>query len=119
MFAGDRRDELRRRLAGATYAEIAADGGGILSTVAATRAASEERSSRRVDGAARRDARVRNDDLREQERIRSDTAIELRILLSAIARARRAQPIDIVPTFMGAHEVPPEYPRPRATQYVA
>ena len=42
VFAGDRRDELRRRLAGATYGDIAADGGGILATVAATRAASED-----------------------------------------------------------------------------
>src|SRR5688572_4682785 len=42
VYAGDRRDELRRRLAGATYAEIAAAGGGILSTVRATRAASEQ-----------------------------------------------------------------------------
>ena len=42
VFGGDRRDELRRRLAGATYAEIAASGGGILATVRATRAASEE-----------------------------------------------------------------------------
>src|SRR5262249_59329379 len=42
VFAGDRRDELRRRLGGATYAEIAAAGGGILSTVRATRAASED-----------------------------------------------------------------------------
>src|SRR4051794_35798352 len=41
VYAGDRRYELRRRLAGATYAEIAAAGGGIVSTVAATRAASE------------------------------------------------------------------------------
>src|SRR5687768_6342648 len=42
IYAGDRTSELRRRLAGETYAEIAAGGGGILSTVAATRAASEE-----------------------------------------------------------------------------
>ena len=42
VFAGDRRDELPRRLAGATYAEIAAAGGGIVKTVAATRAASED-----------------------------------------------------------------------------
>ena len=42
VFAGDRRDELQQRLAGASYAEIAADGGGIVKTVAATRAASEE-----------------------------------------------------------------------------
>ena len=37
VFAGDRRDELRRRLAGATYADIAASGGGIVKTVDATR----------------------------------------------------------------------------------
>src|SRR5207249_3870888 len=42
VYAGDRQDELPQRLAGATYAEIAAAGGGILSTVAATRAASED-----------------------------------------------------------------------------
>ena len=42
VFAGDRREELRKRLAGATYAEIAASGGGIVSTVAATRAATED-----------------------------------------------------------------------------
>jgi len=41
VFAGDRREELRRRLAGATYAQIAAGGGGIVSTVRATRAADE------------------------------------------------------------------------------
>ena len=42
VYAGDRRDELRQRLAGATYAEIAAAGGGIVQTVRATRTASEE-----------------------------------------------------------------------------
>nr|MBA2305545.1 imidazolonepropionase [Acidobacteriota bacterium] len=42
VFAGDRREELRRRLGGATYAEIAAGGGGIVATVAATRVASED-----------------------------------------------------------------------------
>lgn len=42
VYAGDRRDELRRRLSGASYADIAAAGGGIARTVAATRAASEE-----------------------------------------------------------------------------
>ena len=41
VFAGDRRDELQRRLAGATYADIAASGGGIVKTVAATREADE------------------------------------------------------------------------------
>src|SRR5689334_23680352 len=42
VFAGDRRNELRRRLAGATYAEIAAEGGGIVGSVKATRVASDE-----------------------------------------------------------------------------
>src|SRR5204862_8 len=42
LFAGDRRSELRRRLGGAAYADIAAEGGGILSTVRATRAATED-----------------------------------------------------------------------------
>ena len=42
IYAGDRRSELQRRLAGDTYAAIASDGGGIVKTVAATRAASEE-----------------------------------------------------------------------------
>ena len=48
VFAGDRRSELRRRLAGETYASIAASGGGIVATVAATRAASGGRSARRA-----------------------------------------------------------------------
>ena len=51
VFAGDRRDELRRRLAGATSAEIAASGGGIVKTVDATRLASEQEL---VDGARKR-----------------------------------------------------------------
>src|SRR5690606_6735222 len=42
VFAGDRREELRRRLSGVAYTDIAAAGGGILSTVRDTRAASEE-----------------------------------------------------------------------------
>ena len=58
VFAGDRRDELRRRLAGATYAEIAAEGGGILKTVEATRAASVERAGRGRSPAPGRDARA-------------------------------------------------------------
>ena len=55
VFAGDRRDELRRRLAGATYADIAASGGGIVKTVSATRFASEHEL---VDGARARLAAV-------------------------------------------------------------
>src|SRR5689334_3952323 len=108
VFAGDRRHELQRRLAGATYAEIAAAGGGIVGTVTATRAASEET-------------------LKEQTRARLDEMIacgtttceaksgyglttesELRQL--RVLRALDTEhAIDIIPTFLGAHEIPVEY----------
>src|SRR5215217_6520132 len=45
VYAGDRRNELRRRLAGASYASIAADGGGIVATMRATRDCEEDRLS--------------------------------------------------------------------------
>ena len=70
VYAGDRRDELRQRLAGATYASIAAEGGGILQTVRATRDCSEDLLAAMRPGAPRRDAPVRHDDLRGEERIR-------------------------------------------------
>jgi imidazolonepropionase len=117
VFAGDRREELRRRLAGATYAEIAAAGGGIVSTVTATRAASEEDLVR--------ESRVRLDEMlacgTTTCEIKSgyglDVESELR-MLRATARLQREHPIDIVSTFMGAHEIPKEY-RERRDAYVA
>ena len=116
VFAGDRRAELRRRLAGATYAEIAAAGGGIVSTVRATREATEEELVRQ--------SRPRLDEMLASGtttcEIKSgyglDVASELR-MLRAIASLGRSHAIDVVPTFMGAHEVPPEY-RDRRGEYV-
>jgi imidazolonepropionase len=116
IFAGDRREELRRRLAGATYAEIAAAGGGILSTVAATRAASESRLAA--------DTRVRLDEMlacgTTTCEIKSGYGLtvesELKIL-RAVASLAAQHPIDIVPTFLGAHEVPVEF-RNRRREYV-
>ncbi len=69
-FAGDRREELRSRLAGATYADIAASGGGIVSTVAATRAASEAQLSTRPGPASTKCLRAG----RRRARSRADTA---------------------------------------------
>ena len=116
VFAGDRRAELRRRLAGATYAEIAAAGGGIVSTVQATREATEEELVAQ--------SRPRLDEMLASGtttcEIKSgyglDVASELR-MLRAIASLDRLHAIDVVPTFMGAHEVPPEY-RDRRAEYV-
>ncbi len=116
VFAGDRRAELRRRLGGATYAEIAAGGGGIVSTVTATREATEEELVAQ--------SRPRLDEMLASGtttcEIKSgyglDVASELRIL-RAIAALQHLHPMDIVPTFMGAHEIPPEY-RNRRDEYV-
>ena len=117
VFAGDRRDELRRRLAGATYADIAASGGGIVKTVMATRAASEHDL---VDGARRRLAEMLAFGTTTAE-AKSGYGLELaaeRRMLCAIRTASAGQPVELTATFMGAHEVPVEY-RGRRSAYVA
>jgi imidazolonepropionase len=116
VFAGDRRDELRRRLAGATYAEIAADGGGIVATVAATRAASE---ADLVGAALPRLSQMLASGTTTAE-AKSGYGLDLateRRLLSAIRTLDADQPVELTATFMGAHEVPPEY-RGRRPEYV-
>jgi imidazolonepropionase len=113
VFSGDRRGELRCRLAGATYAEIAADGGGILATVEATRAAT-------VDELVAA-ARPRLDEMLAGGtttcEIKSGYGLTLAselAMLRAIRALDASHPIDIVPTFMGAHEVPRERRADRA-----
>ena len=108
VFAGDRRDELRRRLAGASYAEIAAEGGGILRTVEATRAASV---GDLVDAARPRLAEMLRAGTTTAE-VKSGYGLttESEIgMLRAIARLATEQPIELAATFMGAHELPPEF----------
>jgi imidazolonepropionase len=116
IYAGDRRGELRRRLAGETYAAIAADGGGIMQTVAATRAATEDQL---VEA-----ARSRLDEMlacgTTTCEAKSGYGLELESelrQLRAIRRLDEEHPVDIVPTFMGAHEVPIDY-RSRRSEYV-
>ena len=116
MFAGDRRDELRRRLAGASYAQIAAEGGGIVATVRATREASEREL---VDATRTRLAEMLACGTTTAE-IKSgyglDVDSELK-MLRAIRTLAREQAIDLAPTFMGAHEVPLAY-RNRREEYI-
>ena len=116
VYAGDRREELRRRLAGATYAEIAAAGGGILSTVRATREATEDDL---VESARRRLAemlRCGTTTAEAKSGYGLETAAELK-MLRAIRRLAADQPIDLAATFLGAHEIPMEY-RERRQAYV-
>ena len=116
MFAGDRRDELRRRLGGATYAQIAAEGGGIVSTVRNTRAATEDELVA-VTGARLAEMLACGTTTVE---VKSGYGLDLETelkMLRAIRRLAGTQPVDIVATFMGAHEIPIDY-RGRREDYV-
>ena len=113
IFAGDRRAELRRRLAGETYASIADSGGGIVSTVAATRAATEDELT--AHGRARLDAMLACGTTTCE--IKSGYGLDLETelkMLRVIRRLGESHPIDIAATFMGAHEVPIEHRSDRA-----
>ncbi|HET9314585.1 MAG TPA: imidazolonepropionase [Vicinamibacteria bacterium] len=107
-FAGDRDDEIRRRLAGATYREIAESGGGIVRSVDATRAATEGALADAI--VARLDEMLALGTTTAE--IKSgyglSTEAELRSL-DAIGAASGRHPITVVPTFLGAHEVPVEH----------
>lgn len=116
VFAGDRREELRRRLAGATYAEIAAAGGGIVSTVRATRAASEQdleaQTKRRLDEMLACGSTTC--EVKSGYGLNTETELKM---LRALNRVAQQHSIDVVATFMGAHEVPPEF-RSNRSAYV-
>jgi imidazolonepropionase len=114
LFAGTREREWRMRTAGAGYLEILAAGGGILSTVAATRAATDEGL---LAGARARLARMLANGTTTAE-AKSGYALnvegELRTL-ALVARLSAEGPIELVPTFLGAHAVPGEFRQGRAT----
>jgi imidazolonepropionase len=116
VFAGDRREELQRRLAGATYAEIAADGGGIVRTVMATREASEDALVALAAPRLQAMLACGTTTAEVKSGYGLETATELRSL-RAIRRLGELQPIELSPTFMGAHEIPVEY-RSRRDDYV-
>jgi imidazolonepropionase len=108
VYAGTREREFPLRLAGASYLEILHAGGGILNTVAATRAADEatlaQRTRERLDTALRHGTTT----LEIKSGYGLDTATELR-QLSAAQRAGRGHAVRTVTTFMGAHAFPPEF----------
>ena len=116
VFAGDRRDELRRRLAGATYAEIAAGGGGIVGSVRATRAASDEELIAATRGRLDEMLRCGTTTCEAKSGYALDPDGELK-MLRALRQLAASHAIEIAPTFMGAHEIPLEY-RDRRSAYV-
>jgi imidazolonepropionase len=120
LFAGTREPEWQMRARGAGYLEILAAGGGILSTVAATRAASDEELL--AGGRARLAQMLANGTTTVEAKsgYALDVAGELR-LLELTDRLDDEGPMDMVPTFLGAHAVPAEFrTRPDGTEaYVA
>ncbi len=108
VFGGDRAREFEMRLQGASYEEVARAGGGILSTVTATRAASEDelfaQSLPRLDAILAGGAGT----VEVKSGYGLDIETELRMLRVA-RRLGHARPVTVKTTFLGAHAVPPEY----------
>ena len=108
LFAGSREGEIESRQRGASYLEILAAGGGILSTVAATRAASED--AMRAHGRRWLGTMLRNGvtTIEAKSGYGLDLPTEMRLLRVA-AELGQDGPIEIIPTFLGLHAVPREY----------
>lgn len=108
MFGGDRSDEFEQRLNGVSYADIAANGGGILSTVRATRAATEQQL---VESARQRLALLLAEGVTTVE-IKSGYGLDIDSeikMLRAIRQLAAQVPAQVVATCLAAHAVPPEY----------
>jgi imidazolonepropionase len=112
-FAGDRDDEIRQRLAGASYKEIAAAGGGIVRSVSATRASSREELAALIEERLDEMLLCGTTTAEVKSGYGLETAAEIRAL-EAIRLAASRHPVSVVPTFLGAHEVPPEHRGDRA-----
>ena len=108
IYGGDRAREFEQRLTGVSYEEIARQGGGIVSTVTATRAASEDQL---VDSARPRLAALAAEGVTTIE-IKSGYGLDLDTELKMLRAARRLGEnggVDVVTSFLGAHALPPEY----------
>ncbi len=104
VFAGDRADEFARRLRGESYADILATGGGIHATVEATRAAGMEELVASASALALRMLRQGTTTAEIKSGYGLDTETERRMLEAALAVGEET-PLDVVPTFLGAHVV--------------
>jgi imidazolonepropionase len=116
VFAGHRAGEFQARMAGASYADIALAGGGIMSTVRATRAATLDdliaASRPRLDALVREG--VTTVEIKSGYGLDLDT--ELRMLLAARALGTQV-PVSVRTSFLGAHALPPDY-RGRGDDYL-
>jgi imidazolonepropionase len=108
VFAGSRENEFAMRIQGKTYQEIAAAGGGINATVAATRVATKAD----LKAAARRSLdtmlTLGTTSVEAKSGYGLDVVNEIK-MLEVIRELEEAGPPNVIPTFMGAHEIPPEF----------
>jgi imidazolonepropionase len=113
IYGGSRAHEFEMRLNGASYVDIAKAGGGILSTVKATRAATEDELV--AQALPRLDALLSEGvtTLEVKSGYGLDTKSEI-TMLKAARKLGQARAVDIVTTFLGAHALPPEYKENRA-----
>jgi len=116
VFAGNRAAEFEQRITGATYQEIAAGGGGILSTVRLTRAASEEELLKTAR--LRRDWMLRSGTTTIEAKSGYGLELETELrMLRVLARLNAEGPARIVSTLLAAHALPPEFAS-RRQEYV-
>ena len=116
VFGGNRSSEFEQRLEGVSYAEIAAKGGGIASTVRATRAATEDEL---FASAEKRLRSLLRDGVTTVE-IKSGYGLDLaneRKMLRVARRLGEALPVSVRATCLAAHALPPEY-KDRADDYI-
>jgi len=116
IYGGTRAREFELRLQGATYEEIARQGGGIRSTVSATRQADGESL---IEQSAPRLEALLQEGVTTVE-IKSGYGLDLETELRMLSAARKLgerYPVTVVPTFLGAHALPPEY-EGRSDQYI-
>jgi imidazolonepropionase len=108
VYGGDRVDEFELRIAGKSYLEIMAAGGGIQNTVLKTRAAGLEQLVSEATGRLNAMLQLGTTTAEVKTGYGLDTATELK-MLQTIEQLAQAQPVELVPTFLGAHSLPPEY----------
>jgi imidazolonepropionase len=108
VYGGNRADEFEKRLNGVSYEEIARAGGGIRSSVSATRAASEDdlvkHAQKRLNNLLREG--VTTIEIKSGYGLRTEDEAKM---LRVARRLGRDNNIDVVTTFLGAHALPPEY----------